>query len=265
VGSGTFTVVENSPANSNILYATKGATLYRSDNVNDVSPTWLTITNALGGASITDIKAHPTDENIVYGTCTGKVYKSTNKGATWALLTTTGLPNIAINTLALDKSNSDECMYVGTKAGVYFLNKYLTSWIPFSSGIPTTVSVQELEIYYDATPALSRIRAVTYGRGMWESDLYDGPNAIYGYNDGNSVTIFPNPASNSLNILFAKVKTKTSISISTIEGKEIYNEKNITGGENILKTIDVSGFAKGIYFLTISNSETKMLKKIVIQ
>ena len=265
VGSSNFVVVENSLANSNILYATKGATLYRSDNVNDASPTWTTISNALGGPAITDIKAHPTDENIVYGTCTGKVYKSTNKGANWSLLTTTGLPNIAINTLVIDKSNADECLYVGTSAGVYFINKYLSSWIPFSSGIPTTVSVRELEIYYDVNPTLSSIRAVTYGRGMWESDLYNGPNAIYGYSVDNSVNIFPNPSSNIVNIQFAALKNNTNITIRTIDGKEIYNETVIEKGENVFRTIDVSGFSKGIYFLHITNKENKMLKKLIIQ
>jgi photosystem II stability/assembly factor-like uncharacterized protein len=83
VGSGTFVSVENSPANPNIIYATKGSTLYRCDNANDVSPTWTTISGPLGGSNITDIEAHPTDENIAYGSCTGRIYKTTNKGTTW--------------------------------------------------------------------------------------------------------------------------------------------------------------------------------------
>jgi hypothetical protein len=266
VGGGNFIVVEASSANPNLLYASKNSTLYRCDNVNDASPTWTRILNPLGGYNITDIKAHPTNENIVFGTCSGRVYKSVNKGASWTLLTRDGLPNIPINTLVIDKSNADDCIYVGTNAGVYYLNKFSFCWLPFSSGLPTNVSVRELEIYYDAVPSQSRIRAVTYGRGMWESDLYDGPNAIYGSNKGNnSVNIFPNPATNSLNLQFAQIKSNTTISICTIEGKEVYSEKIKDNGENILKTIDVTGFSKGIYFLTISDNESKMLKKIVIQ
>jgi PKD repeat protein len=37
--------------------------------------------------------------------------------------------------------------------------------------------VNELEIYYnDAQPTLSKLRAATSGRGLWESDLYSPPN-----------------------------------------------------------------------------------------
>jgi len=224
VGGGTFVSVENSPANPNIIYATKGSTLYRCDNANDASPTWTTISGPLGGSSITDIEAHPTIENIAFGACTGRVYKTTNKGANWTQLTTTGLPNIAINTIVFDKSNPNDCIYVGTSAGVYFINNFLTSWIPFSSGLPATVSVRELEIYYDANPTQSRIRAVTYGRGMWESDLLSGPNAVFSDENAEKINIFPNPAMNEVNIHFSGINGETIISLTSAQGIEVYKE-----------------------------------------
>jgi PKD repeat protein len=42
----------------------------------------------------------------------------------------------------------------------------------FSEGLPNVV-VTDLEIYYDSDPANSKLRAATYGRGVWESDLYE--------------------------------------------------------------------------------------------
>ncbi|MBI4647289.1 MAG: SprB repeat-containing protein, partial [Bacteroidia bacterium] len=44
----------------------------------------------------------------------------------------------------------------------------MNSWVAFDNGLPNVI-VNELEIYYSA----NKIRAATYGRGLWESDLYD--------------------------------------------------------------------------------------------
>jgi len=49
----------------------------------------------------------------------------------------------------------------------------MTDWIMFSGGLPADASVTEVEIYYDAVdPSSDILRAGTYGRGLWESDVY---------------------------------------------------------------------------------------------
>jgi PKD repeat protein len=51
-------------------------------------------------------------------------------------------------------------------------------WSAFRTGLPATAEVTELEIWYDNANHLnSRIRAATYGRGLWESDLYTNPTS----------------------------------------------------------------------------------------
>ena len=57
----------------------------------------------------------------------------------------------------------------------------MTSWIPFSKGLPLNGRVTELEIYYDPLhPANDAIRGCTYGRGLWGSDLYNAyPDADF--------------------------------------------------------------------------------------
>ncbi|MDV7400594.1 hypothetical protein RZS08_54770, partial [Arthrospira platensis SPKY1] len=64
-------------------------------------------------------------------------------------------------------------LYAGTKTGVFHKNPDLPDWIPFDGSLPV-VDVRELEIYYGNTE--SRLRAATYGRGLWESDLYFDPS-----------------------------------------------------------------------------------------
>ena len=46
----------------------------------------------------------------------------------------------------------------------------------FSSGFPYAARVTEMEIAYDSP---KRIRASTYGRGMWESDLYSPETNVF--------------------------------------------------------------------------------------
>ena len=61
---------------------------------------------------------------------------------------------------------SNDGVYVGTDVGVYYHNNSMSGWEPFMSGLPNVI-VNWLEINYTA----NKIRAATYGRGMWESDL----------------------------------------------------------------------------------------------
>ena len=61
-------------------------------------------------------------------------------------------------------------LYAGTDVGVY-VKSGTAVWTPFMTGLPN-VLVPELEIYYDNTsPGNSKLRAATFGRGLWESDL----------------------------------------------------------------------------------------------
>lgn len=175
----TCRVLEQSPADEDILYAVRPnywngsnwitGNFKRSDNATASagSVTWTACTLP-GGDYPTDLEAHPTDANIVYATVDYAVYKSTDKGATWTDITG-NLPSLFINCLVYDK-NSDEGLYVGNQTGVWYKEADMTYWRLFSEGLPP-VDVRELEIYYDATPANSRIKAATYGRGLWESDL----------------------------------------------------------------------------------------------
>jgi photosystem II stability/assembly factor-like uncharacterized protein len=167
--SGTCSVLEQSPANVDILYVVRNGSVRRSDNANATSPAWTSCTLP-GGTTPTDLEAHPTDQNIVYASAGTKIYKSTDKGASWTNISGT-LPSVNINCLVYDK-NSNEGLYIGNKTNVFYKDATLSDWIAFSAGLPP-VDVRELEIFYDAaTPANNKLKAATYGRGLWQSDLY---------------------------------------------------------------------------------------------
>jgi len=165
-------VMENSSVDNNIMYiAVEDKSFHRSDNVNSVSPNFVNLKSSLPTNTWPkDIEAHHIDINKVYIVQSNKVYQSSNKGMTWTNISGT-LPNVSINCIVIDTSSQGN-LYVGTDLGVFFKGYWMSDWIPFNNGLPNTVEVTELEIYYNQDRTKSRIRAATYGRGLWSSVLY---------------------------------------------------------------------------------------------
>jgi PKD repeat protein len=166
-------VVEHSSANTSIFYAVRSDNkFFRSDDCLSTNPSWYDLSGYLPATGTpTDVESHPTDENIVYITLSNGVYKSVNKGSSWTNITG-NLPGIQKNTLAYYK-NAPEGLYVGTDAGVYYKDETTNGWIPFNFGLPANGRITELEIYYDNdSVSQDAIRASTYGRGLWGSDMY---------------------------------------------------------------------------------------------
>jgi hypothetical protein len=94
-----------------------------------------------------------------------KVYSSTDGGVTWDN-ESGNLPNLPVNTIALDSDNN---AYVGTDNGVYYRSTSMNDWVPYYNNLPY-VPITDLIISEDD----GRIRAGTFGRGIWTSDLYTG-------------------------------------------------------------------------------------------
>lgn len=165
-------IVRQSYANTNIIYTSKGNSLYRSDNVKASSVTWGNLTGLLPtGNTITAIETSPVDENVVYIVQQNRVFKSSTKGMSWTEITT-NLPDVQMNTLVYYK-NSPEGLYLGTNIGVFYRDASNEAWIHYSDGLPAAAKITELEIYYDpAGPQFDLLRAATYGRGLWESSLH---------------------------------------------------------------------------------------------
>jgi len=165
-------VLEQSPANTDLLYVARyDSRFFRTLNANASAPDWIELSNFLpASGSPTDIEAHPVDPNIVYMTIANGVYKSMDQGVTWTDISGS-LPDISITSIVY-YTNSMEGLYVGTDAGVYYKDASMSDWISFSEGLPVSARVSELEIYYDDTIANDAIRASTYGRGLWGSDMY---------------------------------------------------------------------------------------------
>lgn len=173
-GGGDVLHITAVPSNSNVIYASRATSIYKTT---DGGLTWSSITGTLpvGSVQITGIAADNLNFNNVYVTLSGfssgnKVFYSNNAGVTWTNYST-GLPNIPANCVVY-KNNSPGSVYVGTDVGVYYRELSMGSWIPYMTGLPNVI-VNDLEIYYPN----GKLRAGTYGRGTWESNLYTNPSA----------------------------------------------------------------------------------------
>lgn len=170
---GTLKVITVAPSNSNIICAATSSTISKTNN-GGVS--WINITNGLPttGSAITDISIKFNNPDVIWVTLSGYdangVFETTDGGDTWTNISN-GLPEIPVNTIIQNKYETLETqLYVGTDFGVYIKNGN-SDWILYGTELPKVV-VSELDIYYDnSNPYNSKLRAGTYGRGLWETDL----------------------------------------------------------------------------------------------
>ncbi len=120
---------------------------------------------------ITSINVDPTNSLKVWVTFGGftdnvKVYYAdynANPAGNWINMSGS-LPNLPVNCIALDNNNN---AYIGTDNGVYYRGTGMNDWVPYYNNLPY-VPVTDLVI----SEADSRIRASTFGRGIWATDLY---------------------------------------------------------------------------------------------
>jgi photosystem II stability/assembly factor-like uncharacterized protein len=152
----------------NYVYAATFGHIYRTT---DGGTTWNDITTGLpvGNAAITGITINDQNPNQAWITFSGfsagnKVYTTNNGGASWTNYSGT-LPNIPANCIEY-QNGSNDLLYLGTDFGIFYRDATMGDWQSYNTGLPNVI-VDELEINYPT----SKLRAATYGRGLWESDL----------------------------------------------------------------------------------------------
>lgn len=173
-GGSNMLALEQSSADPDLLYASKyNSSFFRCDNVNDASPVFINLTSQLPHSGLVKaIATHPTQPGTLWIIQDRKVFRSDNRGTTWTDITG-NLPDIPLNTLVYYRRAVDG-LYLGTDLGVFYRDYHTGDWMPFSNGLPYTAEITELEIWYDTlNGSTDRIRASTYGRGLWESGLYE--------------------------------------------------------------------------------------------
>lgn len=171
-GSGSIKGIAVAPSNTSIVYIINSDAVSRSTDggVNFLQNR--TGSLPVGSAALTDIIVSNTNSNNIWVSFSGyssgnKVFKSIDGGQNWTNISS-GLPNIPFNTLVYVNDDPNDAIYVGGDIGVYYINNTMSSWMPYQNDLPNC-TIKDIEIYYPT----SKLRVATYGRGTWESDLYD--------------------------------------------------------------------------------------------
>jgi hypothetical protein len=191
-GVGTLVSLDVAPSNAQCILAASATKLMKTINGGTA---WTDITTGLpASTSILMVRFDPANALKIFVALASyngnSAYCSTDGGTTWVNISA-GLPLVPANCF-VSQSNGDT--YCGTDMGVYLRAAGATTWAPFSTGMPG-VPVNELKIF---TPT-GRLRAATFGRGIWESPLNSFNNAptvsitspanTATFNVGSSITI----------------------------------------------------------------------------
>lgn len=187
--------------NSNILYTGAGdGDLYKSVNFG-ASWTKLDDIGGFTNRSIMALSVSPSNSNdilIGVGGSGNHLYRCADTSAATPSFVSvsgsgaTGLPNVALTSIARDPWQPETRWYVATDVGVFQTSNAGATWedITQPRGLPN-VQVNELI----ANPTTGYLTAATFGRGIWRMKIVPavvqsitGPNSVYS-GDGDQLTV----------------------------------------------------------------------------
>jgi hypothetical protein len=86
---------------------------------------------------------------------------------------------------------------------------------------------------------------------------------------GSNVTLFPNPASTMVTI--RGIEGESTVTVVDLNGREVYRDHTGANGHsghtsaNDNLTIDLTGYAKGAYFVRITGERTTAIRKLIVK
>ncbi|MGA9815242.1 MAG: hypothetical protein WBQ64_20845, partial [Terriglobales bacterium] len=193
---------------SNVMYAATdglgplvpgGGHIWVATNVSAGPNAWIdrTGTTNPSGFPISAVAIDPSDTtgHTAYMTIMGfhvsHVWKTTDAGASWTDFGAS-LPDAPANAVLVDRAAST--VYVGTDVGVFASTTASPVWTEVGpapesgqAGYLPNVAVTALHMF--TSGGTRKLRASTYGRGIWEFTLASGPDFIFASPD-NELTAF---------------------------------------------------------------------------
>ncbi len=234
-----------SAANPSYMYAATPTSLSRCLDVTATSTLWKYVTGTLpvNVAQISDVEVSPLDVTklwVSFSSYSGgnKMYYSSDTGATWTNISGT-LPNVPVNCIAYH-NNGNDGIYIGTDIGVFYRDNTMTDWIPFRNGLPNVV-IRDLEI------TLNKMRAATFGRGIWESDL-DGTCPV---NVARTIDVSGNQFSANGNV----ITPCTCADDYTLSG-DVVGYQSFQASNTVTSTADIMGGVGTEVYYTAANKIT---------
>ncbi|MFH0866446.1 MAG: T9SS type A sorting domain-containing protein [Bacteroidota bacterium] len=252
IGSNKITAIAVASSNTDVIYISRSGVILKST---DGGTNFANASVGLPSLTPTYIAVSPVDPEVLWISLSGyyngyKVFTSRNGGATWTNFSGS-LPNIPANTIVMETA-SDEGLYLGTDLGVFYRDSTMADWISYNTGLPNVV-IDELEIHYGS----GKLRAATYGRGLWETDLY---SVVGTGNDftllENKMDIFPNPSSGIINIYLSCLQENESAELIIFNsiGAIVYSKK-FTATSGCCISADMDNKPQGLYVIKVRTAQ----------
>lgn len=249
-------VINGNPAYSMAASVQNNEKLYLTTIPQETRPTmhltqdggasFVDISEGLPDRYLLDIAIDPFDDDIVYvsigGFGTEHLFKTTNAGSDW-ILVGDNLPDLPANAVVVDPGNSEH-VYVGNDIGVFFSEDGGESFVPWNEGLFTdAVLVMDLSI----STVNQKLRIASHGNGAFERDLVSSIPQVGIENDGEEISVFPNPTSGPLTI--EGLTQNVSYSLHDLRGVQIYD-----GIATPHQTIDLGSLSAGQYLLRLKEN-----------
>ncbi len=169
--------IEISRTNTNTMYIVVRPTSGNSILVKTTND-WLTtstISLPNGGNNLIMVSIDPENDQTIWlayprGSNGNKVYKSTNGGINWINQTSSLLNAQTIQSMqTIGGTNGG--IYVATNLSVYYRNNTMSNWVLDNANLPASINATGIRPFYRD----GKIRLASFGKGIWESPLYEAP------------------------------------------------------------------------------------------
>lgn len=256
---GTITTISVSQFNGQVIYV--GTDDGNAWVTQDGGANWTDISAGVPNRWVTKIFASKENANTVYLTLSGyrfgenigHVYKSIDFGNSWVDIST-NLPDIPVNDIEQDSFGN---LFIGTDVGVLASKDEGANWNVLGENMPSVV-VSDLFLHEGS----QFLFAATYGRSTYKIDvseniLNSGENSF-----SSEVKVFPNPASEVVNISLKNTSKNGSLVMFDVMGR-IVKQVAFEAKKEIQFT--VGNLQAGVYYLKISEGKLQTTKKLIIE
>lgn len=250
--------IAQAPTNTQVIYTADAYNMWKTTNGGS---SWSTINFPYTSGAITYICVKNNDPNTVWVTAGGydgnTIFQSTNGGSTWTNIAGS-LPDIPVLTIIQNNLSITELqLFIGTESGVY-VKTGTGNWIPHNTNFPN-VRVCELEIYYATNPLDSRLRAATYGRGLWETPIDFPSSAQSGTVTANTTICTGQTATLNVSGYYGSIQWQQST-----DGTTWTNVVGVTGGNSDTYTTALLSQTTHYRVVTTYNSTTATSNSVIV-